>query len=353
MNRQKKLFVKDIREDQQVDSLFLVKEMSRYETKAGKPYLRLLLMDNSGEAPAMIWENVQQFIPLCQPGKVSRFAAQVQSYKGALQLKVVKVEEVAEDEVDFDLFMPSSRYDIGEMARELSGIIKSVNNPHLRDLLLAFEKDRSFWELFKKAPAAKTMHHAYIGGLLEHTLAICRAAEKFADLYPAIDRDLLLAAAVLHDAGKVKEFSFSVPPFNYSDEGRLLGHMTICVEMLREKLAALPDFPQQTALLLKHLILSHHGRYEYGSPTLPMTREAFALNFLDDMDAKMNYLDRLSSAVEESDYQWTDYQRNIERFLYVTGHPAQVPDLERTPEAEEESPTGREFADKRQPSLWD
>jgi 3'-5' exoribonuclease len=166
-----------------------------------------------------------------------------------------------------------------------------------------------------------------------------------------------MAAAVLHDMGKVREFSFAAPPFNYSDEGRLLGHMTICQGMLTDKVAALSNFPAQTALLLRHLILSHHGRYEYGSPVLPMTREALVLNFLDDLDAKMNYLDRLSRKVAADGYQWTDYQRNMERYFYVTGHPAQAVEQDQGAEMAKGKVADKGAAEQdaatRQPTLWD
>jgi 3'-5' exoribonuclease len=360
MKQKKNIFIKEIKEAGPVDSLFLVKEMSQYETKAGKPYLRLILMDNTGEVPAMVWENAQAIAPLCQPGKIGHFAGQALSYKGAMQLKIVKVKKVNDADVDMDQFMPTTSGNIVEMLNELSGLIRSVKNPHLNELLLSFENDDELWTLFGRAPAAKSMHHAYIGGLLEHTLGICRAVDKFAPLYPGIDRDLLMTGAVLHDMGKVKEFSFAVPPFNYSDQGRLLGHMTICVDMLRDKVAKMVDFPEQVTVLLQHLILSHHGRYDYGSPVLPMTREALVLNFLDDLDAKMNYLDRLSpdSAAAEGEYQWTDYQRNMERYFYVTGHPAQTENpavgiSEKIEQAQAATKPASARDAARQPNLWD
>ncbi len=365
MSQLKTLFIKDIEPGTAVDDIFMVKEMSRYETRAGKPYLRLLLMDKSGEAPAMVWEGADRLQDICRAGRICRFNALVQSYKGALQLKVSEAQEIDEADVDMGLFLPASRYNVEAMAAELVELINSVEKTHFRALLTAFTDDEGFWSDFKKAPAAKGMHHAYIGGLLEHTLCVCRAVDKMAGLYPALNRDLLLTGAVLHDAGKIREFSFAVPPFNYSDEGRLLGHMTICVNMLAEKLADLPDFPAQAALLLKHLILSHHGRYDYGSPVLPMTREAFALNFADDLDAKMNYLDRLSHGVTEEGYQWTDYQRNMERFLYVDGRSGEQEMEDIPPVASQSAPCGgradrprkaqgraKAVVNDRQPTLW-
>jgi len=365
MSQLKTLFIKDIEPGTAVDDIFMVKEMSRYETKAGKPYLRLLLMDKSGEAPAMVWEGADRLQDICRAGRVCRFSALVQSYKGALQLKVSEVREVDEADVDMDLFLPASRHNVEAMAAELVELINSVENTHFHALLTAFVDDENFWSDFKKAPAAKRMHHAYLGGLLEHTLCVCRAVDKMAGLYPALNRDLLLTGAVLHDAGKIREFSFAVPPFNYSDEGRLLGHMAICVNMLAEKLADLPDFPVQAALLLKHLILSHHGRYDYGSPVLPMISEAFVLNFADDLDAKMNYLERLSLGVTEEGYQWTDYQRNMERFLYVDGRSGEQEMEDVPPVAGQPAPRGgrddrprqaqgraKAAVSDRQPTLW-
>ncbi len=351
MKMQKTLFIEDIQENGSIDDLFLVKEMSQYETKAGKPYLRLILMDKTGEVTAMIWDNAETLAVPCQPGNICHFVGQSQSYKGVIQLKIGKAHEVNGADVDLDLFMPSTSFNVADMLTELSRFIKSVKNPHLHDLLLSFEQDEKLWLSFGRAPAAKVMHHAYIGGLLEHTLGICRAVDKIAGIYPNIDRDILMTGAVLHDMGKIKEFSFAVPPFNYSDQGRLLGHMTICLEMMRDKIAALVDFPEQTALLLQHLILSHHGRYEYGSPVLPMTREAMVLNFLDDLDAKMNYMDRLSAKNSEDGYQWTDYQRNMERYLYVSGHPAQLPDREDAKTVEAIPDVTAKAA--KQPTLWD
>ncbi len=364
MSQLKTLFIKDIEPGAAVDDIFMVKEMSRYETKAGKPYLRLLLMDSSGEVVAMVWEGADRLQDICQAGRICRFSALAQSYKGALQLKVSEALEVDEADADMGLFLPASRYNIEAMAAELVELINSVEGAHFHALLTAFVNDEKFWSDFKKAPAAKGMHHAYIGGLLEHTLCVCRAADRMAGLYPLLNRDLLLTGAVLHDAGKIREFSFAVPPFNYSDEGRLLGHMTICVNMLAEKLAALPDFPARDALLLKHLILTHHGRYDYGSPVLPMIREAFVLNFVDDLDAKMNYLDRLSLGAEEG-YQWTDYQRNMERFLYVDGRGGEEEEMDAVPPVTSQSEPQRRAVgprksrdkvktavDDRQPTLW-
>jgi 3'-5' exoribonuclease len=342
----KDLFVADIQDNQEVRTLFLVKSMRLAETKAGKPFLSLELMDRSGELVARVWDDAERLAPRCPAGAVVAVSGLAQLYKGALQLKVTALEQVAAEGPDWALFLPTTPYDIEAMAAEIIVLVKGLADQDIRRLLMAVVKDQPLWQAFTTAPAAKHMHHAYIGGLLEHSLGICRLADRVAALYPALDRSLLIAGAILHDLGKVREFSFSVPPFDYSDQGRLLGHMVISLEIIQAKLAGLRDFPEQTAMMIKHLVVSHHGRHEFGSPTLPMTREAFVLNLIDDLDAKMNYLDRLSRPVDPDRYQWTEYQRTLERFLFVTGHAAQ--------------PLGGNDADadpddegaKRQPSLW-
>lgn len=342
----KDLFVADIQDNQEVSTLFLVKTMRLAETKAGKPFLSLELMDRSGELVARVWDDAERLAPRCPAGSVVAVSGQAQVYKGALQLKVITLEQVEAEGPDWALFLPTTPYDIEAMAEEIVAIIRGLADPDIKRLLKALVKDQTLWQAFITAPAAKTMHHAYIGGLLEHSLGICRLADRVAVLYPALNRSLLIAGAILHDLGKVREFSFAVPPFDYSDQGRLLGHMVISLEIIQSKLAGLRDFPEQTAMMLKHLVVSHHGRHEFGSPTLPMTREAFVLNLIDDLDAKMNYVDRLSRPVDPDRYQWTEYQRTMERFLFVTGHAAQPTDT---------SDAGADSDDevaKRQPSLW-
>jgi 3'-5' exoribonuclease len=327
--------LKDIQDGQQVKGIFLVKEMAAAETKAGKPYLMLTLMDATGEIAARVWENAEKFMPACPAGAVVAVAGLAQAYKGVNQLRLDSLSRVNEAEVDFSLLVPSTSGDLNLMTKELLKLAGSVENPFLRELLLAFFSSKEFLTAFKKAPAAKSMHHAYLGGLLEHSLGVARLATETAKLYPSLDQDLLIAGALLHDLGKVKEFEFSSFPFDYSDQGRLVGHMVLGIEMIQEKIARIKGFPEELATRIKHLILSHHGRYEFGSPSLPMVREAFALNFLDDLDAKMNYLDKLAERVGGEGYQWTDYQRNLERFLFVRGHSAS--DQAQSASAEEET----------------
>ncbi|MDA3785784.1 MAG: HD domain-containing protein, partial [Deltaproteobacteria bacterium] len=228
----------------------------------------------------------------------------------------------------------TSYLNIDEMAAEFLALATGVSDPFIQKLLLSFFEDEDFFALFKKAPAAKMMHHAYLGGLLEHTLGVARLAEAVSRLYPSLDRSLLMAGAMLHDIGKTKEFSFDSLRFDYSDSGRLVGHMVLGVEMVQERLNTIKGFPAELAMRVKHLILSHHGRHDFGSPTLPMLLEGFVLNFIDDLDAKVNTIDKVSAQAKEEGYQWSDYQRSLERFLFVKGRAAQSNEV---PEPEEEA----------------
>ncbi|MEN8141612.1 MAG: HD domain-containing protein [Thermodesulfobacteriota bacterium] len=317
----KTTYIKDIQDRQAVADLFLVKSMSVAETKAGKPYLNLTLMDRSGDIVGRVWEGAERLQAQCPPGALVEISGQSQSFRGQLQLNINTIKRRDEAQVEMSAFVPASPFDPEEMAAELVGLVRSVGDDHIRRLLLKFFNNDEFMAGFKRAVAAKGMHHAYLGGLLEHTLGVARLAAAVAPLYPELDRDLLLAGAMLHDIGKMKEFDFSSFPADYSDQGRLMGHMVLGVEMIEEKIGRTKDFPPELAVRLKHMILSHHGRYEFGSPTLPMVSEAFVLNFIDDMDAKLNTIAGVRAKMEETPgYQWSPYQRSLERFLFVKGH---------------------------------
>ncbi len=321
MAPEKTVFINQIKDGQAVEDIFLVRDMSRAETRSGKPYLMLTLMDRSGEIAGRLWENADAFLGVCEPGSLVRLSGQAQEYRGSLQIKIDKVLPVDKKEAPIELFLQVAKKNIAEMAGEVTSLAKSVRDPFCRKLLLAFFTDSSFFIEFQQAPAAKSMHHAYIGGLLEHTLAVAKLASMLTDFYPVLDRDLLITGALLHDIGKTRELAFETFPFDYTDRGRLVGHLVIGVEMVQDRIKTIPGFPEDMSTRLQHLILSHHGRYEFGSPALPMISEAFVLNFLDDLDAKLNFLGRLEEQATEPGYQWTDFQRTLDRFLYVRGRP--------------------------------
>ena len=348
MQGEKGIRIKEISEGANVDGLFMVKTMSRAETRTGSPYLMLTVMDATGEMAGRVWENADQMVEACPAGGIVRLVGQAQSFKNILQLKINPLTAVPAEKVDITEFLPSTPGDINSMTTELRKIAKSVDNPFLRELLFSFFQNRKFMEQFKNSAAAKNMHHAYIGGLLEHTLAVARLADSTCQLYPTIDRSLLISGAMLHDIGKVEEFSSTSQPCDYTDSGRLIGHLVLGVEMIQKRIDSIPHFPNELAVRLKHLVLSHHGRHEFGSPTVPMMLEAFVLNFLDDLDSKINYINRLSEQAQQENYQWTDYQRTMERFLFVRNNTNQrqnstSPAMD-SPETE---------IDPRQRNLWE
>ncbi len=310
-------YVDELREGEQVDDYFMIKSARLGETKAGKPYLALNLADKSGEINGPVWENAESLQKICRAGNVVRVRGLVQRYRENLQLKIDTINLGEEGEYDFSSFIATSLRPAHQMEEELQQLIDSVNDVFIRTLLLEVFSDIQSGADFKKSPAAKGIHHAYLGGLLEHSLSIARVAAMLADHYRGIDRDLVVAGALLHDIGKTKELASQSGVIDYTDIGRLKGHLYIGAELVGQAAASIEDFPEQTLTHLQHLILSHHGKYEFGSPVLPMTAEALLLSFIDDLDAKMNLVEQLGRKVESETYQWSDYQRSLERYLYL------------------------------------
>lgn len=250
-------------------------------------------------------------------GEVVHLQGAVQSYREKLQLKVDGVAPVAKDGVDLADFLPATIHDRTDMAAELQVIVGSVANPQLKKLLNRFFKKGEIWERFQAAPAAKGIHHAYIGGLLEHSLSMARVADMLAGHYEGVDRSLLLAGALLHDLGKIEELAMENGLIDYTARGRLKGHLVIGSEMVGKAAAEIADFPEELLERLQHLVLSHHGRQEFGSPTVPMTVEAFLLNYIDELDSKMNVLEQLRRKMNSTELSWSEYQRSLERYLYL------------------------------------
>ncbi len=313
----KKQFVEDLVDGDQLDDLFLVKICRRGETRAGKPYLRLGLADRSGEIGGPAWENAEALEPICAVGAIVRVSGQVQTYDGRLQIQVKDVVPAEDGSWEPDDFFATSLRDRSVMQEELEQVISGVRLPHLRTLLKRIFGDGRTGPLFQEAPAAKGIHHAYLGGLLEHSLSMARVAGALADHYAGIDRDLLVTGALLHDIGKVEELIISSGVIDYTDAGRLKGHLLIGCEMIGRVAREIEGFPDELLTHLQHLVLSHHGRLEFGSPVVPMTAEALLLSFIDDMDAKMNLVEQLSRKVKAETPQWSEYQRSLERFLLL------------------------------------
>lgn len=315
----KNRFIDTLQEGDRIDDLFLVKSARLSETRAGKPYLIVTVMDKSGELAGPVWDNVQQYSQSCQPGEFIHLQGAVQSYREKPQLRVEAIRPVAREQVDLADFLPTTHHNRDEMAADLQALVRTVTDPSLRKLLNHFFKKDEIWQRFQSAPAAKGIHHAYIGGLLEHSLSMARIADKLADHYEGVDRSLLLAGALLHDIGKVEELYVENGVIDYTDRGRLKGHLVIGSEMIGTVAARIKGFPDETLAQLQHLILSHHGRQEFGSPTVPMTVEAFLLSYIDDLDSKMNVLEGLRRKMNSADLSWSDYQRSLERYLYLNG----------------------------------
>lgn len=311
-----RIFVKNIKDRDQIKEVFLVKEKIAAMAKNGKPYMTLRLMDKTGEVDAKIWDNIDQIAPLFEKNDFLKVAAKASVYLGKMQLVIAELRKVPEEEVTLADFLPETERDITEMAAELQTLLVTLENSWLRRLLHDIFTDPQIAPLYRVAPAAKGMHHVYLGGLLEHSLAVAKLVDAVVPLYQGLNRDLLIAGALLHDLGKVREMKFA-RAFDYSDEGRLIGHISIGVEMIHERICLIPDFPTELAMHLKHLILSHHGQYEYGSPKRPKTLEATVLNYLDDLDSKINGINTHINKEGEMQGNWTAYHRLYDRYFYV------------------------------------
>ncbi len=337
-----KIFIKDIKEGLEVDAPFLLEGVRLGQTKSGRPYVGLKLKDRTGRIEARVWEDAEQFFELFHDGDLAQIRGVGESFQGQMQLKITQAVKLSMDDVDLALLLPASPFDPREMFKELLNLVRSIADPHLKGLLEDILNDEELMKRFKQAPAAKRFHHAYIAGLLEHTLAVVRAADAVARLYPVLNRDLLLTGAVIHDLGKVREFDMEAGG-DYTTEGRLLGHVIIGLEILEKKLAARAEFPEDLARLLKHMIASHHGEYEFGSPKKPKILEALALYALDDLDAKLNGINGFLKR-HSRENGWTDYNRLLERYFFR-------PDLDVYPfeNMEEQTAAEKEFERSEDP----
>jgi len=312
----KSLYAADIHEHQLVDSYFLVSAKNHGVTKGGNSYLVLKLLDRSGEIEGRVWERADDLGRGFEKNDFVRVRGQATLYQGKLQIRVQDVMRVDEKSVAAEDYLPKSAFDPESMLEELQAILRGIKNPHLLALAEACFADQKLMELLKRAPGAKTIHHPYLSGLLEHTLSLLKLILKVVDNYRGIDVDLLLIGGFLHDIGKVYEFTFD-RALDYTDEGQLLGHLVMEAEMVSQKIAAIPDFPQELAMLVKHMLVSHHGAYEFGSPKLPQTLEAVILHSLDDLDGKIQAIQSL--AEKEPGSKWTAFHRAYGRSFYRGG----------------------------------
>jgi 3'-5' exoribonuclease len=293
---------------------YVLAEKTMSQKKDGNRYLKLVLSDRTGSISCVVWDNVDRIASQTESGAVVSVTGHVSDYRGNLQVVIKDMTLVPEDESNPADFMPVTERDIGQMFERIVALSGSIENSHLKDLFKGFWADDQLVAQFKRAPAAKKMHHAYIGGLLEHTLSMAVLADRIAGHYSGIDRDLLMAGVLLHDIGKLREFNYDVA-IDYSDEGRLVNHIVIGVQMIEEKIKTIPAFPADIAMLLKHMVISHHGSRELGSPEPPKTIEAVMLNCIDEMDSRIQGI-REFMAKEDPEENWTSFHRLLARHFY-------------------------------------
>jgi 3'-5' exoribonuclease len=308
-------------ENQAVVSFFAVASKQVRSRKDGTgQYLALTLGDRTGQIESRMWENFADAAAGFEQGDVVKVRAEVCRYNGRLQLNLDKLRLAAADEVELADYVPHTQKNVEELWSTLVHTVDSFSDLSLQALLRSFLDDPAFAAAFRQAPAAKSLHHAWLGGLLEHVVSLVGICELTARHYPEINRDLLLTGAMLHDIGKLEELRWGTS-FDYTLQGQLVGHITLGIAMIEKKLAALPDFPPALRILVEHMVLSHHGKLEFGSPKLPMIPEAVLLHYLDDLDAKMHMM-RNEFARHEAEGgsagEMTDWVRAMDRPLLNT-----------------------------------
>lgn len=309
-------FINELHEGETIRGIYLCKGKRSAETRNGKPYDNLLLQDKTGTLDGKVWDPNSQGIADYDEKNFIEVFGDVISYNNNLQLNVKQIRVAGEGEYDPADYMPTSEKSVEGMYGELLSYIRQISNDYLRQAVeYYFVEDAEFIKGFKGHSAAKTVHHGFAGGLLEHTLSVVKMCEYFAGTYAILNKDLLIASAICHDIGKTKELS-AFPDNDYTDDGQLLGHIIIGVEMVSEAVRAIPGFPEKLASELKHCIIAHHGELEYGSPKKPALAEAMALNLADNADAKMQTLTEIFK--DKTGTEWLGYNRLFESNLRKT-----------------------------------
>lgn len=307
----KSSFISDLGAEQTITSYFLVNEKEIRNSRAGKAYLRLDLGDRSGSIEAVMWDQFEASAKDIGRGDVVKVNARVESYRGKLQLTLQQLRLAKPEEVELADYFPHTKEDVGKMWAQLLEFANSIENPWLKKLVNGIIGDPTIAVRYKRAPAAKVMHHAYLGGLLEHVIGLCGLAKQVAAHYPELNADLLMTVAILHDVGKLDELCYD-RAIGYTTEGQLLGHIVMELETISKAMEAIEEFPANLKTVVQHLLISHHGQYEFGSPKLPMIREAMVFHYLDDMDSKMAAV-RAALATESGDDEWSAYSAALGR----------------------------------------
>lgn len=304
-------------ENQTITALFVVASKQVKPKKSGEPYLALTLSDRTGTIEAKMWDGVPEAMHTFDQDDFIKVRGLINKYNNRFQLTIHKLRKCDEQEIDFTDYLPATKKNVEELWTKVAAYVESFQNPHLKALIKAFMADPDIAKAYKCAPAAKTLHHAFIGGLLEHVVSLMDACDLILRNYPHLNRDLVLTGVFLHDIGKVHELAYA-RSFSYTTEGQLLGHMIIELDMLHKKLLGLPDFPAELKVLVEHLIISHHGQYEFGSPKLPMFPEALLLHYMDDLDSKIESMRAHFEREIGSEAEWAGYNPSLGRPLLNT-----------------------------------
>jgi len=312
----KDFYIRDCQqhENQTITSNFVVAAKQVKNKKNGELYLSVTLADCSGQIQANMWDNVADALNAFNQDDFIKVKGMVQKYNGRWQLTIHKLRKLADTEIDYTDYLPKTPKDIDQLWRTLGEFVETIENPWLKKLIQNFMADNTVATAYKNAPAAKTLHHAYVGGLLDHVVSLFTVCDLAVRNYPQVNRDLLLTGAFLHDIGKIYELTYQ-RSIAYTTRGQLLGHMIIELEMLQQKLAEIPSFPDELKIMIEHLIISHHGQYEFGSPKLPMFPEALMLHYLDDLDSKMESMRAQFERESEIETPWTSYNASLARPL--------------------------------------
>ena len=312
-------YINELREGNRMSGVYLCKHKQSAVTKNGKQYENVILQDRTGTIDAKIWDPNSMGIDEFEALDYVDISGDITVFNGALQVSIKRARKAGEGEYNPADYLPTSRYDIDTMYQELLSWIGTVKNQYLSAILTYyFIQDQETVKRFRMSSAAKSVHHGFVGGLLEHTLSVTKNCDYFAATYPILNRDLIVSAAIFHDIGKLEELS-TFPENDYTDEGQLLGHIMIGAEMVGERIRTIPGFPKGTANELKHCILAHHGELEYGSPKKPALAEALALSFADNIDAKMETIREIFASVPENNLEWQGYNRLLESNIRRSG----------------------------------
>lgn len=311
-----KQFVSQLSDKEPVQSIFLIKEKFLLKGKNGKAYISIALSDRTGAVDGRIWDNVDEISSAFQAGDFVRIKGVVHMFQNRRQVVVHKVERTRDGEYELRDFINAASEDPEKMMTDLRKIVDEIRDPHIKNLILNVIEDPEIRPRLLRCPAAKTIHHAYLGGLLEHILSIAQIMQFLARHYPILNQDLLIFGAIFHDIGKLWELEFDSATA-YTDSGRLIGHLVMSVELIEKHSAKIADFPSELKLVLKHIVLSHHGKQEFGSPKVPQFLEAFIVAFIDDFDSKVNTIHHFMSSERQSGEKWSRFHQLFDRYFYL------------------------------------